>query len=269
MFRVFSEKPEWHVFGTVRSSSVKSFFPSGVAQKMIAGIDVNRYDILIKIFGQTRPHVVINCVGITKHHAEANEPLPAISVNALLPHRLAGLCGMSGARLIHISTDCIFSGDKGAYTENDPSDAKDIYGKTKFLGEVYYPHTVTLRTSTIGHELKGANGLLEWFLLQPDNCKGFTHAIFSGLPTVVFAQIIRDIIISHPELSGLYHVAGQPISKYDLLRLVAEIYGISIDIIPDDNLVIDRSLNAERFRKATGYIPPGWIDLIKLMRSYK
>jgi dTDP-4-dehydrorhamnose reductase len=206
---------------------------------------------------------------LTKHKPEASDPLRAISINALMPHRLAGLCKLAGARLIHISTDCVFSGDKGNYAESDFADARDVYGKSKALGEVDYPHAITLRTSTIGHELQSDYGLLDWFLSQNGQCRGYTRAVFSGLPTVVFAQVIRDVVISHAELSGLYHVAAKPINKFDLLKLIAEVYGKVIDIVPDDKLVIDRSLNANRFQLATGYVAPGWPELIKLMHAYK
>jgi len=168
-----------------------------------------------------------------------------------------------------MSTDCVFSGAKGNYTEQDISDAEDLYGKSKFIGEVDYPHSITLRTSIIGHELNSTHGLIEWFLAQQGSCRGYRRVIFSGLPTVVLAQVIRDVVIPKPELFGVYHVAAQPISKFDLLKLVAEVYGKTIDIVPDDVLVIDRSLNAQRFFVATGYKVPTWRDLIKTMYSYQ
>jgi dTDP-4-dehydrorhamnose reductase len=186
-----------------------------------------------------------------------------------MPHRLAGLCKLAGARLIHVSTDCVFSGEKGKYVENDFADARDVYGKSKALGEVDYPHAITLRTSTIGHELQSEYGLLNWFLSQKGACRGYTRAVFSGLPTVVFAQVVRDIVIPNVNMSGLYHVAAKSISKYDLLKLIAGVYGKTIEIVSDDKLVIDRSLNAERFQLATGYIAPEWPELVKLMHAYK
>ena len=213
--------------------------------------------------------MVVNCAGLTKHKPEVEDPLISIPINTLMPHRLAGLCKLVGARLIHISTDCVFSGEKGGYIENDFADARDVYGKSKALGEVHYPHTITLRTSTIGHELQSKYGLLDWFLSQEGRCKGYTRAIFSGLPTVVFAQIVRDVVIPHTELSGLYHVAAKPITKFDLLKLIADVYGKTIDMVPDDKLMIDRSLDAKRFQSATGYVAPEWPDLIKLMHAYK
>ena len=266
--RVLAEKAGWEVFGTIRSESFRHSFPPHIAERLMADVDVNNHDSLVNIMGQIRPDVIVNCVGLTKHKMGGNEPLAAIPLNSLLPHRLAGLCAIAGARLIHVSTDCVFSGEKGNYAEDDPSDATDIYGKSKSLGEVYYPHTITLRTSTIGHELQSSYGLLDWFLSQQGQCKGFSRAIFSGLPTVVFAQIIRDVVIPRPDLFGLYHVAGRAIAKYDLLRLVAEIYGKPIEIVRDDQFTIDRSLNADRLTAATGYVAPDWPELIKFMHSY-
>jgi dTDP-4-dehydrorhamnose reductase len=269
MLRVLSEKNEWQVYGTVRSEGSKKYFAPDIAQRLIAGVDVENHDSLMQVFNKVRPDVVINCVGLIKQLADAEDPLQAIPINALLPHRLARMGELAGARLVHMSTDCVFSGAKGGYRESDPSDAKDLYGRSKYLGEVDYPNAITLRTSIIGHELQSAHGLVGWFLAQQGQCNGFTRAIFSGLPTVALAQVVRDVVIPRPDLSGVYHVAAQPISKYDLLKLVAEVYGKTIEITPSEKLVIDRSLNADRFREATGYQAPSWPELIKLMFKYK
>lgn len=269
MIRVLSEKGDWQAYGTMRSEGMKRYFREDIAERLICGVDVEQQDSLTHAFVRARPDVVINCVGLVKQLAEAEDPLQAVPINTLLPHRLARLCDLSGARLIHMSTDCVFSGSKGNYRESDVPDASDLYGRTKLLGELDYPHAVTLRTSIIGHELKSAHGLVSWFLSQQEKCKGFTRAIFSGVPTAVLAQIIRDVVIPHPELHGVYHVAAKPISKYDLLNLVAKVYGKQIEIAPDDNLVIDRSLDASCFREATGYVAPKWEEMIKLMHAYK
>jgi len=269
MIRVMSEQNDYEVSGTVRAESMKRFFSTPIADKMVAGVRVEKQDSLVKVLNKLRPDVVINCVGLTKHKSEADDPLVATQINTLMPHRLANLCELIGARLIHISTDCVFSGKKGGYTESDFTNATDVYGKSKALGEIDYPNTITLRTSTIGHELNSAYGLLDWFLSQGEQCKGYTRAIFSGLPTIVFAQIIRDIVIPHKNLSGLYHVASQPINKSDLLGLIAKVYGKSIQILPDERLVIDRSLNADKFLVATGYVAPEWPELIRMMHAYK
>ena len=269
VIRVMSERSDYEVSGTVRSESMKRFFSAPIAKKMVAGVDVENQDSLVRVLNQLRPDVVVNCAGLTKHKPEADDPLVTIKINTLMPHRLANLCELIGARLIHISTDCVFSGEKGGYIESDFADARDVYGKSKALGEIDYPNTITLRTSTIGHELNSVYGLLDWFLSQGEECKGYNRAIFSGLPTIVFAQIIRDVVIPHKDISGLYHVAAQPINKYDLLGLIAKVYGKSIQILPDERLVIDRSLNADKFLVATGYVAPEWPELIRMMHAYK
>ena len=213
-----------------------------------------------------RPAVVINCVGLIKQLADAQDPLSTLPVNAMFPHRLARLCGLAGIRMIHVSTDCVFSGRKGLYTESDPSDAGDLYGKSKFIGEVHdLEHVITLRTSIIGHELSSNFALVDWFLSQTREVKGYAKAVFSGLPTVELASVIKDFVLTRLELHGLYHVAAAPITKLDLLRLIAGQYSKAIDIVPDEHLVIDRSLNCERFRRATGYTAPAWPKLIEKM----
>lgn len=269
VLRVLSESKDLEVYGSVRDEGVKRFFSEVVSKRLIASIDVERADALIRVLDQVQPAVVINCAGLTRHKPEAEDPLVALPINALMPHRLAGLCKLVGARMIHVSTDCVFSGERGGYLETDFADACDVYGKSKAMGEVTYAHTVTLRTSTIGHELQTKYGLLEWFLSQQVRCKGYNRAVFSGLPTVVFAAVVRDVVIPHPELSGLYHVAAQTINKFDLLSRIAKVYGKQIEIEPDERLIIDRSLNADRFRNATGYVAPEWDSLIDTMHKYR
>ena len=267
-FRVLAENENWDVFGTVRNGSVKRLFPLHIGKNIIPGVDVEHQDSLLKVLNLIKPSVVVNCAGLTKHKPEADDPLVSIPINTLMPHRLAGLCKLTNARLIHISSDCVFSGEKGGYCETDFTDAQDLYGKSKALGELHYPHTITLRTSTIGHELQSKYGLLDWFLSQEGKCYGYTRAIFSGLPTVVLAQIIRDFVIPNEKLSGLYHIAAKPISKFDLLNLIADIYGKTIDIEPEEDFVMDRSLNSERFSLATGYVAPEWPLLIKSLHEF-
>lgn len=269
LLSVISERSEYEVLGTVREEKIKQFFPGSIASNLVVNPNIENHDNLVNMFHQIRPNVVINCVGLTKHKAGAGDPLIAIPINTLMPHRLANLCSSMGSRLIHISTDCVFSGEKGGYVESDFADARDIYGKSKALGEIDSPNAITLRTSTIGHELNSELGLLEWFLSQDEQCRGFRRAIFSGLPTIVLAQIVHDVVIPQKELSGIYHLAASPINKYDLLKLIAKEYGKSISISPDDSFVIDRSLSATKFNSATGYIAPDWPELIRLMHAFK
>lgn len=269
MFRVLSERSDWQVYGSIRSESLKSFLPETNHGNLVCNVDVNHFSSVIQAVADIKPDVVINCIGATKHKKEGNSPLDAIDLNALFPHRLAQLCELAQARLIHISTDCVFSGKVGMYSETDSTDADDVYGKSKALGEVVYGNALTLRTSTIGHELQSDYGLLNWFLSQNERCRGFNRAIFSGLPTVVLAMVIRDLVIENKGLSGLYHVAAQPINKYELLKLIADVYKKKINIEIDDSLVIDRSLDARKFNLAAGYNPPSWESLINTMYQYQ
>lgn len=268
MMRILLENKENDVVGTVRSEKVRNLFPENITECLLDGCDVENHDVLVQLFSRVQPELVINCVGMVKQLVASNDPLRTIPINTLLPHRLVGLCKISGSRLIHISTDCVFSGRKGSYKEEDIIDATDLYGMSKFLGELHEPGTVTLRTSIIGHELQSKHGLIDWFLSQQRRCNGFSNVYFSGLPTVVLAMIIRDIVIPRLELTGLYHVAAQSISKYDLLNLVAKVYGKKITIMMDDKLKIDRSLNADKFKSATGYVAPKWPELVEIMHSY-
>jgi dTDP-4-dehydrorhamnose reductase len=268
IFRVLSNNRNLEVYGSIRSKELKRFFIEDQKEHLVICNDVLDQIKLVRLFSEIKPDVVINCVGLTKHHKEADDVLLTVPLNTMLPHRLADLCKTSNARLIHISTDCIFSGSRGGYLEGDSSDAADIYGKSKYLGEVInYSHTITLRTSTIGHELQSSYGLLEWFLGQKGSCTGFNRAIFSGLPNTVFAEIIRDYVIPKPELQGLYHVGAAPIGKYDLLKLIAAQYNKKIDIIFDENFAINRSLNIDLFSRTTGYSAPSWLELIQSMHK--
>lgn len=256
------------VLATVRTGSSIRHFTADQQASIIANIDVLDSDALVTLLTKTRPDTIINCVGLIKQHSMAKDPLIALPLNALFPHRLARLAALIGARLVHISTDCVFSGVTGGYTEDSKPDADDLYGISKHLGEVIeYENAITLRTSIIGRELTTAYSLVDWFLAQTGEIKGFDKAIFSGLPTCELATVIRDYVIPKPELKGLYHVSAMPISKYELLRLIAAEYGKDTRIIRDDQFVIDRSLVSTRFSKATGYVAPNWPELIKRMHE--
>jgi dTDP-4-dehydrorhamnose reductase len=268
VLRYFSERGQHSVTGSVRSQASRNLLPTALQQRVVIGVDVENIDSLSQLFADVRPDIVINCIGLVKQLAAAEDVLAALPINSLLPHRVARLCSISGARLIHISTDCVFSGSTGMYREGDFSDATDLYGRSKFLGEVDYPHAITLRTSIIGHELDSARGLVEWFLSQKAGVLGYSRAVFSGLTTVELARVMHDFVIPHGELHGVYHVSVDAIDKYTLLRQVAEAYGRTIDITPDDKIVIDRSLDSTRFRSATGYKPPAWLELIARMREF-
>lgn len=270
VLRFFAQSPDYEVYGTARSwGSIRDLQQKAPTAKFVTGIDVDNLDSLTRLFATVKPGLVINCVGIVKQLEEANDPLVALPINALLPHRLARLAQVAGARLVHLSTDCVFSGTKGNYLESDTPDAYDLYGRSKLLGEVDYPNAITLRTSIIGHELSGARSLIDWFLSQTDEVSGYKKAVFSGFPTVEIARIIRDFVMPNPHLHGLYHLSAEPINKYDLLSLVAQVYDKKISIKPNENYAIDRSLNSDRFRLATGFKPESWVELIKRMHAFK
>ncbi len=266
MTHALSESGDYQVFGLVRNPNLATNHAFNSMARIISDLDLSNPDHLSELFCIAAPDIVINCAGLTKHHPRGNLPLPALALNSILPHRLAKLCEATNSRLIHISTDCVFSGETGLYQECDFPDAKDIYGKSKCLGEVIGPNSVTLRTSTIGHEIGTKNGLLEWFLSQT-KCSGYQKAIFSGLTTVEFAKVVRDYVIPNKDISGLYHVGSTPIDKFSLLKLIVAVYGKKIQIIPDDSFKIDRSLNTKKFQKSTGYCPPSWDILISEMYS--
>jgi dTDP-4-dehydrorhamnose reductase len=231
---------------------------------MLENIDASDAHAIHNLLSKEKPRVVINCVGIVKQRAAAKQPIPSIDINALLPHRLAESCRRIGARLIHFSTDCVFSGRRGSYTEDDPSDAEDLYGRTKYLGEISCGTALTLRTSIIGRELAHNESLLEWFLANDHkSVRGFTRAIYSGVTTKYLARVVETLIDDHPHLSGLYQVASEPISKFDLLRLLRDAYRLDIEITPDSSLFCDRSMKGDKFARATGLIAPSWPELAR------
>lgn len=267
LFRSFCSNPTFETFGSIREASAKRHFAPLLHSAIIPNVYLEGESGLLSALAFAKPDVVINCVGIIKQLPNANDHIESLAINATLPHRLAKYCDATRARLVHFSTDCVFSGKQGLYKEEDCPDAEDLYGRTKFLGEVRYENSITLRTSIIGHELNRSKSLVDWFLSQSGEIKGFTKAIFSGLPTVEVARVVKEYVIPNQDLSGLYHLSGDPINKYDLLNLVAQTYGKNIGVIPDDKLVIDRSLNSDRFRSATGFKPRPWPDLIKDMHQ--
>jgi len=268
LFRAFSADQKLDTFGTLRDASGARYFTPELHDALIPNVHLEGETGLLTAFSIAQPDIVINCIGIIKQLPNSNDHLESLAINASLPHRLAKYCSVAGARLVHFSTDCVFSGKHGEYKEDDFPDAYDLYGRSKFLGEVDYENTLTLRTSIIGHELSSNKSLIDWFLGQSGAIKGFKRAIFSGLPTIEVARVIRELVIPDSDLQGLYHLSVDPISKYDLLNLVAEVYQKDIKIIADEELVIDRSLNSGCFRERTGFLPKPWRELVKDMYDY-
>lgn len=232
------------------------------ADEVHAGIELQQSDALMGVFARARPELVVNAAGVVKQRADAHDAILNITINALLPHRVAALCAASGARLVHISTDCVFSGLEGHYTEASTPDPRDSYGQSKLLGEVHARHCLTLRTSMIGPEISRKTGLLEWFLAQQGSIRGFRQAIFSGFTTLELSRIVERVAIHHPTAHGLYHVSAEPISKYDLLMMLHERLPGDVEIVPDDELRCDRSLDSSRFRAEFSYTPPAWEDML-------
>ena len=263
LFQYFLQNSAFTTYGTLRNNQPIPSKNALIESSIYPNIDANSLDKIENLITTLKPDIVINCIGIIKQLPSAKDPIPSITINALFPHQLAKLCQKHNAKLIHISTDCVFSGLKGNYTEQDNPDPVDLYGRTKLLGEVTYNNCLTLRTSIIGRELNSQNSLLEWFLSQQGKTvKGYDRAIYTGLTTPVLAQIIEKIILEHPTLTGLWHVSSNPITKYQLLNIINQTFNLGITIEKDETFICDRSLNSELFRHYTGFVPPTWETMI-------
>ena len=257
------------VIGTVQGSTGQySTHPILSRLQLIGNVQAGDLDSVINAINIARPLAILNCIGIIKQDPAANDRAISTAVNAMFPHRLAALCRTAGIRLIHFSTDCVFSGRKGNYSENDVTDAEDVYGRSKFLGEVDGEGCLTLRTSIIGRELRGRRGLLEWFLsCRGGTVSGYDKVIYSGFPTIAMANLVDAILTTYPPMSGVWHVSSNPISKYELLSLLNDAFQTGITINRDDKIVCDRSLDSTRFRRTTGFTPLSWEAMIEQMAS--
>jgi len=264
-YQLFSENFDTYVTFRNYSAKLKNTKLYEV-DHVLDNVDALDFKIVENIINTIAPNVVLNCIGIIKQLPEAQNAKKSIFINALFPHLLTECCEKIGTKLIQISTDCVFSGKKGNYSENDLSDATDLYGKTKFLGEIYYNNALTIRTSIIGHELFSDLSLVDWFLSnRGKSINGFSNAIYTGLPTITFVKEIIRIIKKYPKLTGLYNLSSNKISKYNLLRLIKEVYKLDIEIIPYDNFKVDRSLDSTPYRNLTGFIPLIWEEMVQEM----
>ena len=265
LFNYLCLNSNYKTYGTVRinNQSVNLFKNN----KNVFTISMKKDMEFIRLIDKISPNLIINCLGLVKQNLSDHNYLSTIYINSLLPHRIAKICSKFSIRLINFSTDCVFSGARGNYTEDDIPDPIDFYGRTKLVGEVNYGNVLTIRTSFIGHQINSKYGLLEWFLTQKDNCKGFVNAIYSGLPTIEIAKILNDHIIFNKKLKGLYQISGNAINKYELLSLINKIYRLNLNIEKEHEVKIDRSLNSKKFEDATGYKPPNWESLIKKMHE--
>jgi dTDP-4-dehydrorhamnose reductase len=234
---------------------------------VVSGVSSDSVASVVRAVESVGPDVMVNCIGVVKQVSAGHDPVACITVNSLLPHHLARLARESRCRLIHVSTDCVFSGRKGNYTEDDIADAEDLYGRTKLLGEVAGCGCLTLRTSLIGRELHTRHGLLEWFLSQSGpRVRGYRQAVFSGFSTAAFSAILARVIEDFPGMEGVWHVASTPIRKYDLLMLIRDEYRLPLAVEPTDDVVCDRSLDGRRFREITGIAAPSWPEMIEAIR---
>jgi len=251
------------VAGTVRKpADCYRDISSHLPDRLFSAVDVRDFPAIESAVAQFGPDAVINAVGIVKQRHEAKNVVDSIEVNALLPHRLANMCLLAGVKLIHLSTDCVFAGTRGNYSDDALHDARDLYGRSKSMGETAGPGIITLRTSIIGLELARKASLVEWFLALEERIRGFTKAIYSGFSTLEIARIIEQLLISPIELSGTYNVSSEPIDKFSLLCGLRERLRKEIEIIPDDSFACDRSLNSDRFRSEFNYQPPTWETML-------
>ena len=265
VFQVFNEDYETHAsFLSLRDyTSAFPVYQEVPASRIHIGVNALDYQALKSLVEEVKPNVVVNCIGLIKQLEEASDHMLAIQMNSVLPHNLAKICSDTKARLVHISTDCVFSGDKGSYTEEDASDVMDLYGKSKSLGEVTYTPHLTVRTSIIGREWIRSTALLEWFLAQQGKTvQGYKNAIYTGFTTEAIARLIKKTVTERPDLTGLWHVSSDPISKLELITQIKDVLQLDIDIQPFDDTPCDRSLDSSRFFNETGFERPSWESMI-------
>lgn len=250
-------------FGTVREPVAERVAGLLSPTTLIAGVTVEEPDSLRPAFEQAKPDVVLNCIGAVKQAEAGQQAVPAIRINSLFPHQLAALCEEHSARMLHVSTDCVFSGARGNYSEKDVPDATDIYGRSKLLGEVAGEGLLTVRTSLIGRELRGTLGLLEWLISnRGGSVRGFSRAVFSGFTTTALAGELAHLITEQPGLNGIWHLAAEPIDKLTLLTMLNEALDLGIRIEPDADVAINRALDSSRLRNVTGRQPRRWDEMV-------
>jgi dTDP-4-dehydrorhamnose reductase len=268
LLKYFSKQSNIKCYGIIRKNSDIDKIKN-IKNVKLYKIDYKNKNSILKVFNKIKPNLIINCIGVVKQLTHKNQLSEIIRINSFLPHYLTELANVKNkTRFIQFSTDCVFSGTKGKYKETDFPGAQDIYGRSKLLGELTYPNTLTLRTSIIGHELQTKYSLLSWFLDQKKPIKGYKNAIFSGLTALEIAKFLDKFIIPNKKLNGMYHLSGNTISKYELLNLVKSVYKKDIKIIIDKKVKINRSLNSNLLQKQTGYKPPNWTKLIQEMFEF-
>ncbi len=268
--KYFLQKEDIQTYATIRDYSKLELFNNKYHKNFLIINDILDFEETKKTLKKIKPDILINCLGITNKEnlLKPSQIENCISINSLFPHMLQRICLELGTRIIHFSSDCIFSGRKGFYSENDIPDPPDIYGKSKLLGELNYENTLTIRKSVIGHELVSKKGLLEWFLAQKDFVHGYKNVIFSGLTVLELARVIDNYVLPRRDLKGILNLAGESISKFDLLKIIADIYKKSAQIIPNEKIQINRTLNGSQFNNLTGYKMKSWPSLIRSMYEF-
>lgn len=266
LYKCFTTYSEFETFGVARDASLRVKFLFNQSDNLVFSSNITDPCEVRTLLRRIKPTVIINCIGVVKQLSDSANPLVALPVNALFPHQLHAACAEFGCRLIHFSTDCVFSGAAGPYDEQQIPDARDLYGLSKYIGEISSVNCVTLRTSIVGHELFRHSSLLDWFLTQEGRVNGYRNSIFSGLSTREIFDVLTNYILPDRALSGLFHLSSDPISKLDLLRAVAVEYKKVIEIVPCEAPKLDRSLVSSRFRNATGYVPRGWGEQLEQLR---
>lgn len=264
MFKYFCENTCLEVFGVVRSPFDRQLFPNYTSYNIPILDDIYSSDKISKLLFEYNPDVVINCIGAVKQ-AEHLKPIDFIKVNSVFPHLLNGLTSIRNIRIIHFSTDCVFGEGPGTFTENDTPICKDIYGRSKLLGEITNCDlSMTIRTSIVGRELKNKYGLLEWFLNSGNVVRGYTNSYFTGLSTIRVSEVVGDIILSNKIYSGLYHLAAEKISKFELLLLFNDHFNLEKNIVPYAlEGKIDRSLDGTKLANKINLPKISWKQMVK------
>jgi len=256
------------VFGTLHGGREPYARYALFDKRVTENFEAEDFDGVTGLLNRLRPAVILNCIGITKRKTESKDVAKMFMINARFPHHLALWAGRNGARVIHFSTDCVFDGADGNYGERSVVTAPDLYGQTKYFGELDYDHCLTIRTSMIGRELASYTELLEWFLAQRGKrITGYKKAVYSGLTTLTMTGVIRRLILEYPQLCGKYQIAGPVITKYDLLTLARDAFALDVEIIPDETFQCDRTMQAHRFAQATGITIPSWPEMLEALAA--
>ena len=231
-------------------------------------LDVLNFPQVEVALNKFKPDYIINCIGLTLRKKELGDVEKCIQVNSMLPHRLAKWGELNNSRVIHFSTDCVFDGKKGNYTEKDIPTADDLYGQSKFLSEIIYPNSLTIRLSVVGRELEGKTEFIEWFLSHKGkSVNGFAGVNYSGLSTNVVAKELIRIIKNYPKISGTYQMASEPMNKFDILKIVNEIYQTKTEIKESADYKNDKTLNCDLYTQLTGFKKPSWKSMIAEMKQ--